>query len=73
MSYFKLFTGDNIKVMRKQFSDNIFDSCVTDGPYGIRFMGKAWDSFDISKRHNKRNESAKKRKSEAGKKNKRVW
>lgn len=28
---------------------NSVDSCVHDGPYGIRFMGKAWDSFDIDK------------------------
>jgi DNA modification methylase len=25
------------------------DSCVVDGPYGIRFMGKAWDGADIVK------------------------
>lgn len=31
------------------YAENTFDSCVTDPPYGIRFMGKAWDSFDIEK------------------------
>lgn len=31
--------------------DNFYDSCVTDPPYGIRFMGKAWDKFDIEKMH----------------------
>lgn len=32
------------------FEDNSIDHCVTDGPYGIRFMGKAWDYFDIDKK-----------------------
>lgn len=30
-------------VLRKQFPDNHFDSCVTDPPYGYKFMGKKWD------------------------------
>jgi len=37
------------EVKLKDISDNSIDSCVHDGPYGIRFMGKAWDSFDIKK------------------------
>lgn len=41
-----LHTGKCEKVL-KDYPDNHFDSCVTDSPYGIRFMGKAWDDFDI--------------------------
>jgi DNA modification methylase len=29
----------------KQIADNSVDLCVTDPPYGIGFMGKAWDTF----------------------------
>ena len=32
----------------KQFDDDSFDSCVTDPPYGLEFMGKDWDKFGIS-------------------------
>lgn len=38
----------------KDIPDNSIDSCVHDGPYGIRFMGKAWDSFDIHIKGKKR-------------------
>jgi site-specific DNA-methyltransferase (adenine-specific) len=31
--------------------DNSVDSIVTDPPYGIRFMGKAWDGADLEKRY----------------------
>lgn len=34
--------------------ENSWDSCVTDGPYGLRFMGKTWDSFDIEKNGKRR-------------------
>lgn len=34
--------------------DNSVDSIVTDPPYGIRFMGKAWDGADIDARAAKR-------------------
>ena len=34
----------------KELPDNSVDSVVTDPPYGWRFMGKAWDDFDIEKR-----------------------
>jgi DNA modification methylase len=34
--------------------DSSLDSCVTDPPYGIRFMGEAWDGADIAKRANER-------------------
>lgn len=30
----------------KDFPDNFFDSCVTDPPYGLKFMNKQWD-YDI--------------------------
>jgi len=29
----------------KIIPDNAIDSCVTDPPYGLEFMGKEWDSF----------------------------
>ena len=32
--------------------ENSIDNCVTDPPYGIRFMGKAWDDFDIRHMNN---------------------
>lgn len=33
----------------KELEENSVDSVVTDPPYGWRFMGKAWDAFDIEK------------------------
>jgi DNA modification methylase len=35
--------GNNVDVLRT-FPDNHFDSIVTDPPYGIDFLGKAWDA-----------------------------
>lgn len=35
--------GNNVNVLRT-FPDNHFDSIVTDPPYGIDFLGKAWDA-----------------------------
>jgi DNA modification methylase len=35
--------GNNVNVLRT-FPDNTFDSIVTDPPYGIDFLGKAWDA-----------------------------
>ena len=35
--------GNNIDVL-KTYPDNHFDSIVTDPPYGIDFLGKAWDA-----------------------------
>jgi DNA modification methylase len=52
MSY-TLHTGKS-EVVLKDYPDNYFDSCVTDSPYGIRFMGKPWDDFDISKKGGQR-------------------
>lgn len=39
---FLLLTGDCIDLMRGM-PDNSVDSVVTDPPYGLSFMGKAWD------------------------------
>ena len=39
----KIIQGDNREAL-KQFPDNHFDSIVTDPPYGIDFLGKAWDA-----------------------------
>ncbi|MGL4233755.1 MAG: DNA-methyltransferase [Casimicrobium sp.] len=49
----QLFLGDCIDVMRS-LPNNSIDSLVTDPPYGIRFMGKAWDGEDIERRANQR-------------------
>lgn len=38
--------GDCLEVMQS-LPENSIDSVVTDPPYGIRFMGKAWDGDDI--------------------------
>lgn len=41
--------GDCIEVMRTLPAESM-DSVVTDPPYGIRFMGQAWDGADIERR-----------------------
>ena len=41
--------GDCIEVMRALPAESV-DSVVTDPPYGIRFMGQAWDGADIERR-----------------------
>ena len=38
----EIIQGDCLEVM-KQFPDNHFSGIVTDPPYGLSFMGKAWD------------------------------
>lgn len=40
---FEITQGDNIATL-KQYPNNYFDSIVTDPPYGIDFLGKAWDA-----------------------------
>ncbi len=40
-----LYGGDSREVL-KQIPDNFFDAIVTDPPYGLLFMAKAWDSLD---------------------------
>ena len=37
-----IYNGDCRKVL-KEFDENSIDSCVTDPPYGLSFMGKEWD------------------------------
>ncbi len=39
----RLVHGDNIEVMKK-IKENWVDSCISDFPYAIEFMGKNWDS-----------------------------
>lgn len=41
--------GDCLDVLR-ELPDNSVDAVITDPPYGIRFMGKAWDGADIEER-----------------------
>ena len=41
--------GDCVEVLRGLPSGSV-DSVVTDPPYGIRFMGQAWDGADIARR-----------------------
>jgi len=48
-----LHLSDCIAAMQT-LGDSSVDSVVTDPPYGIRFMGKAWDGADIDARHQKR-------------------
>jgi DNA modification methylase len=38
----EIITGDCLDVMRGMAGESI-DACVTDPPYGLRFMGKQWD------------------------------
>ena len=39
----KIIKGDNVEIM-KNLLDNSIDSCISDFPYGIEFMGMNWDS-----------------------------
>lgn len=54
---FELHIGDCIEVMRSLPANSV-DSVVTDPPYGIGFMGKAWDGKDIEARHAARSAAA---------------
>jgi len=42
----RLLLGDSKEVL-KDIPDNSIDSVVTDPPYGLTFMGKAWDGTGI--------------------------
>jgi len=53
---FVLYCGDAREVLRKLPAASV-DAIVTDPPYGISFMGKHWDRFDIDKRVGKRDVS----------------
>ena len=44
-----LYDGDCLDVLR-ELPDASIDSVVTDPPYGLEFMGKAWDRFDEDSR-----------------------
>lgn len=45
---FTLYHGNCLDVLKK-LDDNSIDSCVTDPPYGLNFMGKKWD-YDVPKK-----------------------
>jgi len=47
MAKIQLFNDDCLNVL-KTLDDNSIDSCVTDPPYGLSFMGKSWD-YDVPK------------------------
>jgi len=40
----KIYLGDNLELLR-QLGDNSIDSCVSDFPYNLGFMGKKWDTI----------------------------
>ncbi len=42
LSEFRLIQGDCLDVL-KTLDENSIDACVCDPPYGLSFMGKAWD------------------------------
>lgn len=44
MEYNKIYLGDNLELL-KQLDDNSIDSCVSDFPYNLGFMGKKWDTI----------------------------
>ena len=46
-----LIFGDNNEELKKM-SENVFDSVVTDPPYGINFMNKKWDKVDSDFHYN---------------------
>ena len=39
--------GDCLEVLAT-LPENSVDTCITDPPYGLGFMGKQWDTFDKS-------------------------
>ena len=41
----KAFQGGNLDILR-QFPYDSIDACVTDPPYGLKFMGQKWD-YDV--------------------------
>ena len=43
----RIIQGDALEVLKGIPADS-FDSCVTDPPYGLGFMGKAWDKSGIA-------------------------
>ncbi len=53
MNEAEIIHGDCLAEMAK-LKANTFSGGVTDPPYGIRFMGKAWDGKDIEAKHAQR-------------------
>ncbi len=43
----KLINDDCLKALQ-ELPENSIDTCITDPPYGLGFMGKEWDTFDKS-------------------------
>lgn len=43
-----VYHGDCLDIL-PTLPDNSIDAVITDPPYGIRFMGKAWDGLDIER------------------------
>ena len=43
----QLHLGDCLEVLAG-LPENSVDTCITDPPYGLGFMGKQWDTFDKS-------------------------
>jgi len=43
----KLYLGDCLDILAT-LDENSIDTCITDPPYGLGFMGKEWDTFDKS-------------------------
>ena len=43
----ELHLGDNVEIMRTYLAPESVDAVVCDPPYGLEFMGKAWDSFRV--------------------------
>lgn len=43
-----LYLGDNIPILRAMPAKSV-DAVVTDSPYGLGFMGKEWDTFNLDK------------------------
>ena len=41
--------GDCLEVL-DTLEENSIDTCITDPPYGLRFMGKDWDTFKQNRR-----------------------
>lgn len=39
----KIINGDNLEVL-KEIKENSVDSCISDFPYDLKFMGKKWDN-----------------------------
>lgn len=47
MSNFKILNGNMLEIV-PTLEENSFDSCITDPPYELGFMGKQWDSSGVA-------------------------